>query len=100
MPAQVGVNGGDGTTQFENAVTVGTSDQILIAKRGNRKMLAIVNDSANVVYISTQGAASASTGVRLNANGGSVLYDRYVPQGAIRAIALTAPSVVLVTEGT
>jgi hypothetical protein len=93
-------NGGTtaGST-FETAVSVQTTDTPLVGARAGRKLLIITNDSANIVYVTTQGTATVNAGIRLNANGGVLVLDRYVPQGALRAIALTGASNVTIVEG-
>jgi len=51
----------------------------LTGANANRKYLLIVNDSANVVYITLGNAAALHEGIRLNANGGS--YEISIPNG-------------------
>lgn len=79
-----------------------TSTSVLSANRGRQYAL-FVNDSSNIIYLRLDGvAATANTGIRLSANGGS--YEMSPLQGnltqtAITAIALTGSSNLLVTEG-
>ncbi|MCP3684461.1 MAG: hypothetical protein GY861_17490 [bacterium] len=40
---------------------------------GNRKFLILVNDSDEVIYISLSATAAMNEGVRLNANGGTLI---------------------------
>lgn len=79
------------------AVSVATTDTPVLASNLGRREVTIVNDGANVVYLSFgTGAATANAGVRLNAAGGSYTTNNW--QGAIRGIAVTAASVVTVAE--
>ena len=78
----------------------GTS-QVILRRNINRVTAAIVNDSANTVYISFGGPAALNSGIRLNANGGSIVLGLAtdIPYtGDIYAIATASPSVVTVTE--
>ena len=86
-------------TPTETAVNVGVSTTDVLAANANRKFLLLVNDSNNTIYIKLSGNASLNTGHRLNANGGSILFDRYVPTAAVKAIATGTNSNLLVTEG-
>jgi hypothetical protein len=89
-----------GTPSAGASVSVGTSSTAVLGANAARQFLALCNDSANVIYVDLSGAtAVASKGVRLNANGGAVLLDRYVPTSAIKAIASGAASVLTVQEG-
>lgn len=79
------------------AVNVATTDTAILAQNLGRREVTIVNDGANVVYLSFgTGAAVANAGCRLNAAGGSWSSNNW--QGAIRGIAVTAASVVTVAE--
>lgn len=79
------------------AVSVATTDTPILPQNIGRREITIVNDGANVVYLSFgTGAAAANAGVRLNAAGGSWSSNNW--QGAIRGIAVTAASVVTVAE--
>jgi hypothetical protein len=87
-------------TLTETVVSVGTSSGSVLSADANRTFLLLINDSANVIYVSLAGSAAAlNAGQRLNANGGSILLDRYVPVTAINAIATGANSNLLVTAG-
>jgi hypothetical protein len=86
-------------TPTETAVSVAASTTDVLAANANRKMLLLINDSTNTIYVKFSGDASLNTGTRLNANGGSILFDRYVPTSAVKAIATVAGSTLLVTEG-
>jgi hypothetical protein len=87
-------------TLTETIVSVGTSSGSVLSADANRTFLLLINDSANIIYVSIAGnAAALNAGQRLNANGGSLLLDRYVPVSAINAIATGANSNLLVTAG-
>lgn len=69
----------------------------------NRRLLGLINDSANAVYCTVDGTnAAANTGLLLAASGTTgdrILFDRQVPQGPLRCYSATAASRVLITEG-
>jgi hypothetical protein len=74
-----------------------------LAADSNRKYCLFVNDSANVIYLNFGAAAVASTGIRLNASGGS--YELPDAAGHISTVAVAAISAagtgqnLLVTSG-
>lgn len=78
----------------------GTTNQI---PAFNRRLLAIFNDSANVVYCTVDGSeAVANQGIRLAAagtTGDRILFDRQVPQGPLRCYSATNLSRILILEG-
>lgn len=78
------------------AISVGTTDTPILPNNQGRREVTIVNDGANVVYLSFGRAASASNGVRLNAAGGSWSSNNW--GGPINGIAVTAATVVTVAE--
>ena len=87
-------------TPTETAVSVGVTSSTALAANSSAKYRQFINDSPNIIYLSFGGSAAAlNTGTRLNANGGSILFDRYVPTGIVKAIATVAGSNLLVTEG-
>ena len=69
----------------------------------NRRLLGIINDSANVVYCRVDGeTAVENEGIRLAAagtTGDRVFFDRHVPNGPVRCMSATAGSRVLILEG-
>ena len=83
------------------SASVGTSTTVVLAANASRKWASVVNDSANVVYLAVGNSAVLNTGIRLNANGGSVTFggDNLTTQ-AINGISGTAASVVTVQEAT
>lgn len=83
----------------QTAISVGTSSTSVLAANSNRKKVILCNDSANIIYISFNGAAALNTGLRLNANGGTYIGDGgCIETGAITAISGTASSNLLVIE--
>ncbi len=58
---------------------------VIRASNANRISLTIVNDSAQVVYLSKSGTAIPNEGIRLNKNGGSIIIEDYT--GAVSGIA-------------
>lgn len=83
------------------AVTVGASSTKILDKNDSRIFATIVNDSANTVYITLGDTPAVSaTGIRLNANGGSLVFGlgTDIPYtGQVNGIASGASNVV-VTE--
>ena len=59
-------------TEDETSVTVGTAVSTVIGSNPDRLGLLILNLSANTVYVSIDNSVSATNGIRLGANGGSV----------------------------
>ena len=92
------------TTPAHSAVAVATTSTSVLASNANRLYLLLVNDSDTDIYINLGGAAVASQGIRINANGGSYEMNAgsgNVYTGAIHAIhASTGTKTLLVTEGT
>ena len=83
----------------QTAPTVGVVNTLVAGANLDRSYLMLVNDSVNVVYLSFGVAAVLNMGIRLNANGGSYeIGGASNWRGAIWGIS-TAPSVVMVTEG-
>lgn len=62
-------------SQPGKAVTVGATSTKILDKNDRRIFAAIVNDSVNEVYLTLgETPAVASAGIRLNANGGSIVF--------------------------
>lgn len=80
-------------------ITVGTSSVDALDASSGRVYAVLVNDSANPIYISLNGAAAVvGQGIRLNATGGSYeinLSNQYI--GQINAISGTGGSNLTVT---
>lgn len=93
MPINSFYNGTNG------AVSVTTSNTAIVSSNVGRQYLVIVNDGANPVYLSLGGTAVANSGIRLNAQGGSIeLTQDNLFTGAISGIAVGGTSVVTVFE--
>ncbi len=54
---------------------IGTDAAELVGADPERVILTVVNLSANVVYVAPSNQVSATNGIRLNANGGSMTID-------------------------
>src|SRR5258707_305111 len=84
----------------ETVVSVGTGSTSVLGANPDRAYLQLINDSDTIIYVSVGGgAATVNSGTRLNANGGSVVFDNYVPNGAVTAISSGSSKKLLVTEG-
>lgn len=71
----------------ESVIAVGVTSTAVLSANSGRTYLHLVNDSDTTMYISIDGgAAVASTGTRLNASGGSIVFDTFIPTTAITAI--------------
>src|SRR5947209_9445060 len=87
-------------TPTPSSISVGVTSTAVVTPGANAKFLLLINDSANTIYLNISGGAAVlNAGVRLNANGGSILFDRYVPSAAITAISSVAASNLLVEVG-
>lgn len=76
----------DTAKQPKGAVSVGTSDTLLVAANPYRVELTITNDHATqIVWLAFGATAEVSKGIRLNAAGGADNIGAYT--GAVRAIA-------------
>lgn len=69
----------------------------------NRKLLGLINDSANVVWCTVDGTTATTTnGIKLAATGTTgdrAFFDRYVPMGPVRCMSATNGSAVHILEG-
>lgn len=77
-------------------VVVGTGSTTIIASNAARKAVVIVNDSDEVVYLKYGSSATANSGIRLNASGGTVREEMYT--GIITGICASGSKTVTVTE--
>ena len=59
-------------TEDQTSVTVGTGVSTIIGGNPDRLGLLILNLSSNTLYVSIDNSVSATNGIRLGANGGSV----------------------------
>lgn len=82
---------------------VTAASQNIVRANKNRKKITLVNDSANVIYVAKADTAILNAGIRLNANGGSVVDEPdqtgYLYTGPWAAIAgVAGPSNLCVQE--
>lgn len=85
------------TPATNSAVQCGTSNTTLLATSTSRIYAAIVNDSANTIYIALGYTAVGSNGIRLNANGGSYELDSSnMYTGIVTCIASSSSQVTVV----
>tara|TARA_R110000824_G_scaffold89382_3_gene219187 strand:- start:2625 stop:3002 length:378 start_codon:yes stop_codon:yes gene_type:complete len=59
-------------TEDETSVTVGTAVSTISGANPDRLGLLLLNLSSNTIYVSIDNSVSATNGIRLGANGGSV----------------------------
>lgn len=87
----------DTVTNFN--VVVGTSSTAIRSANTDRVMVALVNDSDAVMYIALGEDATLNNGIRLNANGGSIVIVNPTWTGTINAIATSASSKLVGVDG-
>tara|TARA_R100000808_G_scaffold8880_1_gene24800 strand:+ start:12675 stop:13076 length:402 start_codon:yes stop_codon:yes gene_type:complete len=87
----------DSVTNFN--VSVGTTSTAVRGSSTDRVMVALVNDSDAVIYIALGEAATINNGIRLNANGGSIVIVNPTWTGTINAIATIASSTLVGVDG-
>jgi len=89
-------------TERENTKTVGTAVSEVVESNPDRLGLLILNLSNNNVFVSIENNPSATNGIRLGANGGSVAFnvtdDGMIQTRAMSALADGAGSTVYVLE--
>jgi hypothetical protein len=89
------------TVPVSSVVTIGTgSTRVMSAEAlGWLIALTLINDSDEVQYLNvTGGVAAVNTGIRLNANGGSVTYyGDQIPRDGIQAICASGSKKLLVS---
>lgn len=61
-------------TAGNGSATLSATSLLVLNQNPSRKFAVIVNDSANSVYLSFSGVAVLSQGIRLNANGGVIIF--------------------------
>lgn len=93
--------GGDYEVNESNP-TVGTSASVVAANNPGRAALAIINTSANTLYLRSRGVPTSTNGIILNAGGGSLILnmtqDLLLPSYEWQALASAAGSTVYVLE--
>lgn len=89
-------------TERENTTTVGTAVSEVVESNPDRLGLLILNLSNNNIFVSIENNPSATNGIRLGANGGSVAFnvtdDGMIQTRAMSALADGAGSTVYVLE--
>jgi hypothetical protein len=89
-------------TEREATTTVGTTISSIVESNPDRLGLLILNLSTNTVFVAIENNPSATNGIRLGANGGSVAFnvtdDGMIQTRAMFALATGAASSVYVLE--
>jgi hypothetical protein len=89
-------------TEREATTTVGTAISSIVESNPDRLGLLILNLSTNTVFVAIENNPSATNGIRLGANGGSVAFnvtdDGMIQTRAMFALATGAASSVYVLE--
>jgi len=80
-------------------VSVGTSSTQVLAANSNRKLLILVNDSDEPIYVSLGGTATLNNGIRLNASGGALALDNPIYKGVVNAISANGSKTLVGAEG-
>lgn len=80
-------------------VSIGTSSTQVLAANENRKLLILVNDSDENIYVSLGNTATLSNGIRLNADGGSFALDNPIYKGVVNAISYSGNKILAGVEG-
>jgi hypothetical protein len=87
-------------TAVHTAVTVGTGSTACLNANGLRRLLVLQNASNEDIYVNVAGGtAAASTGLKLVATTGTLVFDNACPTGAVTAICASGSKTLLVTEG-
>lgn len=85
-------------TPIRTSGACGSTDSVIVATSTSRQYLAIVNDSANTIYLAYGVTAIGSQGIRLNASGGTLEMDTTaLYTGAIHCIA-SSTSITTITQ--
>lgn len=80
-----------------SGVSVNNVSTSVVGVNRNRKFLILTNDSDENIYVACASTAVMNQGIRLSANGGSVVIDdRYT--GVVTAICATGGKVLCVCE--
>jgi len=77
-------------------ITVGSTSTTVLASNANRKQAIIINDSNENVYLKFGTSATSNSGIRLNANGGTLIETVYT--GIITGICASGSKNVTVVE--
>lgn len=80
-------------------VAVGNTSTVVLAKKTDRKYVALTNDSDETIYINVLGGTAVSNeGIRLNANGGYWELDATMAINGVNAICASGSKNLCVTE--
>ena len=80
-------------------VTVNATSTTILSANANRKLLILVNDSNQNIYITLGETAVINSAIRLNANGGSLTLDNPIYTGQISAICASGNKKIIGVEG-
>jgi hypothetical protein len=80
-------------------VSIGTSSTQVLAANSNRKLLILVNDSDEPIYVSLGTTATLNNGIRLNASGGALALDNPIFKGVVNAISANGSKTLVGAEG-
>jgi hypothetical protein len=70
-------------------VSVGSSSTQVLAANSSRKLLILINDSDEDIYLALGSTATLNSGIRLNKKGGSLTLDDPKYTGVVNAICTT-----------
>ncbi|MFW9821379.1 MAG: hypothetical protein ACFFE4_00495 [Candidatus Thorarchaeota archaeon] len=81
-------------------ITVGNTSTLILAASDTREYIGLVNDSNENIYVSFGSAAVMNQGLRLNSNGGSVVFKfPQIPYVAIYGICSSGGKNLTVQTG-
>lgn len=81
------------------SVSIGTSSTQVLAPNSGRKLLILVNDSDEPIYVSLGATATLNNGIRLNASGGALALDNPIYKGVVNAISANGSKTLVGAEG-
>ena len=79
-------------------VSIGTSSTQVLAANSSRKLLILVNDSDEPIYVSLGATATLNNGIRLNASGGALALDSPIFKGVVHAISANGSKTLVGAE--
>jgi hypothetical protein len=80
-------------------VSIGTSSTQVLPANSSRKLLILVNDSDEAIYVSLGATATLNNGIRLNASGGALALDNPIFKGVVNAISANGSKTLVGAEG-
>lgn len=87
---------------INRAQQAGVATTLLVQSRSERKRITFINDGATIVYLAKGENAALNSGIRLNANGGSLVDEcdamGYMYVGPWSGISSVACNVCIVEE--